>query len=430
MPDEGSDGSHDHAVRLSLFGAPGSNTNLGVGALMHGVMAAARAVRPDVEFTVFDQGRGVRPSSVTDTDGRVHGFRYVGAHYSRRLYRPENYLTMAATIPIGGRGNPGMRAVLASDAVLDISGGDSFSDIYGVHRFRMITAPKMLALRARRPLVLLPQTYGPFQSRATAGAARRIVAAAAQAWARDADSYEALRELAGDGFDPQRHRQGVDVAFLLPARRPTAMSEDLTAALATVPRPVGVNVSGLLWSSGNSFGLRADYRRTMLALVRDLVRRGHRVLIVPHVLGQRPGGEADNVAARELVDRLAPEVAARVSMVDSFEDASTAKGVIAQCSFFVGTRMHSTIAALSSAVPAVGLAYSHKYRGVFASVGRADAVLDLRAMDSGEVAQAVKDAQGHSQEWREDLARRVPTIQQRARDQMRTILGVVDAPQQ
>jgi polysaccharide pyruvyl transferase WcaK-like protein len=208
------------------------------------------------------------------------------------------------------------------------------------------------------------------------------------------------------------------------------MSEDLTAALATVPRPVGVNVSGLLWSSGNSFGLRADYRRTMLALVRDLVRRGHRVLIVPHVLGQRPGGEADNVAARELVDRLAPEVAARVSMVDSFEDASTAKGVIAQCSFFVGTRMHSTIAALSSAVPAVGLAYSHKYRGVFASVGRADAVLDLRAMDSGEVVQAVKDAQGHSQEWREDLARRVPTIQQRARDQMRTILGVVDAPQQ
>ena len=36
---------------------------------------------------------------------------------------------------------------------------------------------------------------------------------AAMCWARDARSFETLKELLGDYFDPQRHRCGVDVAF-------------------------------------------------------------------------------------------------------------------------------------------------------------------------------------------------------------------------
>mgnify|MGYP001402473369 CR=1 FL=1 len=63
----------------------------------------------------------------------------------------------------------------ASDAhaVLDISGGDSFTDLYGPWRFRAILAPKQIAIRARKPLIMLPQTIGPFESKAAVAAARR-----------------------------------------------------------------------------------------------------------------------------------------------------------------------------------------------------------------------------------------------------------------
>ena len=70
---------------------------------------------------------------------------------------------------VGCYGNPVVRTVADSDLVLDVSGGDSFTDLYGAARFRQIIAPKQIALATGRPLVLLPQTYGPF-SRATSRA--------------------------------------------------------------------------------------------------------------------------------------------------------------------------------------------------------------------------------------------------------------------
>jgi polysaccharide pyruvyl transferase WcaK-like protein len=44
--------------------------------------------------------------------------------------------------------------------------------------------------------------------------------------------------------------------------------------------------------------------------------------------------------------------------------------------------MHACIAALSQEVPAVGLAYSDKFAGVFESAGVGAAVIDLRTCDA------------------------------------------------
>ena len=45
------------------------------------------------------------------------------------------------------------------------------------------------------------------------------------------------------------------------------------------------------------------------------------------------------------------------------------KYLIGQCDFFVGSRMHSCIAAVSQCVPAVSIAYSDKFIGVMATLG-------------------------------------------------------------
>jgi len=54
------------------------------------------------------------------------------------------------------------------------SGGDSFADLYGDWRFSAITAPIALALVMELPLVLLPQTYGPFSTAETRRRAREL----------------------------------------------------------------------------------------------------------------------------------------------------------------------------------------------------------------------------------------------------------------
>ena len=330
-------------LHLSLFGAPGTNSNLGLDALMRGTVAAVVAAVPDARFTVFDHHLGVRPGRLP-VGGTTADVTHVGARLSRRVTRPESYAAMRASLLVGGRRNAGARAVLDSAAVLDVSGGDSFSDLYGRHRFRKVCAPKQLALSARRPLVLLPQTYGPFAERRTAHRARALVLGAAQAWARDEDSFAALRELLGTAFDPSRHHLGVDLAVLLePAG---ALPDDLAAVLADGPPPVGVNVSGLLWHDATPFGLRADYRRAVHEVVVGLVRRGERVLLVPHVLGD--GDESDVRAAAALRSGLPDDVQERVRTLERLPDAARAKAVIAACSWLLGARMPGTLAALSS----------------------------------------------------------------------------------
>lgn len=58
-------------------------------------------------------------------------------------------------------------------------------------------------------------------------------------------------------------------------------------------------------------------------------------------------------------------------------DQHEMKALIGRCDFFMGSRMHACIAAISQCVPALGFAYSRKFRGMFASIGMEELVADL-----------------------------------------------------
>ena len=210
---------NDPVGAVCLFGVAAGHRNLGVGALRAAAAAELLKREPACRITVFDEGWGQRPGRVL-VAGRWVPVELCGVRNSRRLHRRESYLNMRLSAALGGLGNPGLARIDAADAVFDISGGDSFSDIYGEHRFRTVAWPKRLAVLRRRPLVLLPQTYGPFRSPRLRAEAAGLLRAAAMAWARDDDSYQAMLELLGDDADPARHRPGVDVAFALEPREP------------------------------------------------------------------------------------------------------------------------------------------------------------------------------------------------------------------
>ena len=65
------------------------------------------------------------------------------------------------------------------------------------------------------------------------------------------------------------------------------------------------------------------------------------------------------------------------------------KWLISQLDWFCGTRMHATIAALSSGVPVSAIAYSAKVQGVFETCGQGDAVADARTLPGPDVVEVV-----------------------------------------
>jgi len=377
---------------ICLFGAAPDTGNLGVSALCHSVVGGIAQYLPGAEITVFDYGRGLRTRRLNYGSG-VAEVQCCGGSNSRRLWRRDTLWNIRLSAWFGGLGSAAVRCLRECDAILDISGGDSFTDLYGSRRFRGMSLTKLIALELGKPLVLLPQTYGPYQSSRALRLAGRIVRRATMAFARDPRSFEVLCDLAGADCDSDRYLESVDVAFALQARRPEAPLPARASDWLDGNRDeevVGLNVSGLIWNEPEAakarFGLRADYRATILGLIEHILRSSSaRVLLVPHVLVPPGHFESDVGACADAKRRLGAWAQSRVEVIPAEYDACEMKWIIGRTNWFCGTRMHSAIAALSSGVPTSAIAYSIKTKGVFETCDQGQWVADPRRVDTTSI---------------------------------------------
>lgn len=277
-------------------------------------------------------------------------------------------------------------AVRGCDLVCDIGAGDSFSDIYGLHRFAFQVLSKTIVLAAGRPLILAPQTVGPFRRPAAARIARVLMRRCRAVAVRDEQSLAWVNGACA----ATRTVLSTDVAFRLPY---DSVRHDENRI------HVGLNVSGLLFNGGydrrNMFGLRMDYP----ALVRSLIARfcardDCQLHLIGHVISDRQGIEDDQRVAR-LLAREFPGVV----VAPGFRTPSEAKSYLAGMDFFCGSRMHACIAALSAGVPILPLAYSPKFQGLFGSLGYLHCA-DCRTDTTQTVIDKVMQAFEHRSELR------------------------------
>ena len=265
------------------------------------------------------------------------------------------------------------------DFVLDISGGDSFADIYGAKRFMFNAMAKSAVIASGKPLILSPQTIGPFGRPWARAAARFLMMRAAAVVTRDGLSTAYARSLSIANV-----LEATDVAFRLPYTPPAAFPAPGGGAKVKV----GINFSGLLLNGGytgnNMFALKTDYRELVqLLMTRFLARPGCEVHLVSHVISTGIPVEDDYRVACAIAGRFPQAVVA-----PRFEHPSEAKSYIAGLDFFCGSRMHACIAAFSSGVPVVPMSYSRKFSGLFGTLGYGH-VADCREKSAAEIADLV-----------------------------------------
>jgi colanic acid/amylovoran biosynthesis protein len=407
-----------------LNAAPGTG-NQGVSALcLSAVDGLAR--RGATGIAIHDHGRGHRRQTWT-LSGRQVDVNLIGLSHIRRPWRGDCLRTVRTMAWLGGAGNPAARVIANSRVILDVSGGDSFTDLYGEKRFRAMVLSKQLALDNGLPLVLLPQTLGPFRDPGRRAEAAAILRAAHGVWLRDAQSHALLQDMLGDDFDASRHHLGVDMAVLLPRAQPASVLPSTIAAWLAPGRgfPVaGLNVSGLLCHDPDAaraqFGLAARHTDQTEAAARAALESDPemRLLLVSHV--QRPDGdpESDGTAAEALRARLARDYGERVQVLPETLSAMELKGVISRLDWFAGARMHATIAGFSSGVPTLGLGYSDKAAGVFEQCGIGAHVADLRRLDADAVGAAVRASLDMRSRTQAALAVSLPGVLARAEAQM------------
>lgn len=240
------------------------------------------------------------------------------------------------------------------DLVFDIGEGDSFADIYGLKRFLIFSLNKYFAIRSKVPLIIAPQTIGPFKRNLTSKIAGYLMRKSNAVYVRDHKSSDYLNKM------NVNHGEVTDVAFLLPYD-----SQSLH------PNSVGINVSGLLWNGGytqnNQFNLSVDYQALVLSIVCGFIERGKTVYLVGHVISDSDSIE-DDYRTLEIIKNTYFDSEPLVQLAPKFDGPIQAKSFISSLVFFTGSRMHATIAAVSSGVATIPLAYSRKFSGVFGTI--------------------------------------------------------------
>lgn len=416
---------------LLYAGAAPDTGNLGVSALCRAVVSNLLQLDSELNIYILGHGKRLESNAYDAGEGRCH---ILGAKLSNRVWEPSSLHNIRHTIKLGSLASSTARLFRQANALLDISGGDSFTDLYGQKRFDAVTLPKKIAIENNIPLILLPQTYGPFENPAILNDSKEIVKRASAAYARDRYSFEIMKEMLGDEFDPSRHQEAVDVAFLLPTSNdqmlidkrllPADYEAESTREIA------GINVSGLIYNqpdkASSQYGITLDYPKVLQDLVCHIAETSDAdIWLVPHVLAPDGHFESDSFACNRLKESLPKAVSERVSVIKGDYDQCDIKGVIAKTSWFTGTRMHATIASLSSQVPTAAVAYSGKFRGVFASAGQEAMALDARALTTESLTAGLIDSWTRRAEIRAQLQEAIPALKQRTLSQFDDIYRII-----
>jgi polysaccharide pyruvyl transferase WcaK-like protein len=212
-----------------------------------------------------------------------------------------------------------------------------------------------------------------------------------------------------------------DVAFSLEAVKPEPFELDSLPSRPASGKVIGLNVNGLMYNGGytrnNMFGLKMRYTEFLPELIRALLaEHAGELWLVPHTYAKDGDVESDNECSKKLMEKLPPVLRARIRIVNREYDPHQLKWIIGQCGFFVGSRMHSCIAALSQGVPCVGVAYSGKFDGVFNSVGLAGWVVDGRVSEANSAVKRIVELYRQREGVKKQLLRRAGAAREQLKE--------------
>ena len=424
--------------KVCLLGAAFETKNMGVGALAAGTIKSILNAYPHADISLLDYGK----ESITyefPIDGTSVPVKLVNIRFSKKLFLKNNIvilLLLAVLLKIIPSNkmrsrvllnNPCLKHIEESNLIISIAGGDSFSDIYGLANFLYVTLPQIVILLMGKNLILMPQTLGPYYGRIAKAMAIYILNHAITVYSRDYASLQEIKALPGVKNDTGRLKFCYDVGFILDPVKPENIN---IAGLHKQGKDrscvVGFNVSGLLCMGGytrdNMFGFRLDYGKLVYEIIDYLIKEKNAVvMLVPHVFGSEEHAESDSSACQKIYSDLKGEYGDSLALVQGTYDQNGIKYIIGMSDFFIGSRMHACIAALSQNIPAVSIAYSKKFKGLMDTVDMGDYVADPREMNEKEILALIGRAYDERPAIRKKLEEKMPEVKERISNLFREI---------
>lgn len=252
-----------------------------------------------------------------------------------------------------------IRSLLSCDIIFDVTMGDSFSDIYSENYYNYLIRQKKLAEFLCSNYILLPQTYGPFNTKKSERKAIKVLKKAKKIYCRD----ELSKEILENKFNIKNIELASDMAFVLP------YNSNIYSLEQNTKKKLGINVSGLLYKGGfnssNQFNLGLDYKNYIEKIIEYFSNNAqYEIHLIPHVIDLSENSNDDDYKTCKMLQQKYKNCI----LAPAFNTPIEAKSYISNMNIFIGSRMHSTIAAFSSGVITIPVSYSRKFEGLFNSL--------------------------------------------------------------
>jgi polysaccharide pyruvyl transferase WcaK-like protein len=289
---------------------------------------------------------------------------------------------------LGGRVLPGevadeFGAIAAADLVVSLGGGYLHGGVGLGHDLSVgfLLLPMWLANRFGVPVVLGPQSYGPFPTRFQHTAIRRVLSRAYAVSTREDISRGMLLEA---GVPESVLRRDVDSAFAFSG----GSERDWRGELGI---PADAPLLVMTMRVYLAPAAQAEYERRMAEAVSRILENDESryVVLAPQVTCEFQEDD-DRLVNRRVAARVE---SGRLLMVDDASvDHRDVFGLYGSADLTIATRFHSAIFSLSQGVPCVVLSYANKGLGIMRDLGFAEWVSDMATAEADWLVARVETA--------------------------------------
>ena len=312
--------------------------------------------------------------------------------------------------------NPVIRAIRNADTVFDM-GGITFSDGREIYLpFNVITI--LPAILMNRRVIKLSQAMGPFSNALNRSAAAWILPRVHRIYARGDRTMAHLKETGLTNIAP-----ATDLAFALEA--PLADRTKAVSRFDNDRKTAGIAPSSVVYKYCKNRGI--DYIDVMIRFVKALQQDFNlNVVLIPHSIKKETRRLKNNdLPVIRLIERGAGP-SPWLQVIDDDLEIMEMRSLIAGCDYFVASRFHSMISALSEKVPLIVVGWGHKYLEVLEQFDLSEFAVDYRQLNFNTISDTFRRVLREEKKIREQIDRKLPEIVRSSRNQFHEIFSIID----
>lgn len=238
----------------------------------------------------------------------------------------------------------GLITYSAVEAIFDAS-GFAYSDQWGPMKSEIMAKLSKRWKRQGKKIILLPQAFGPFETRSVKDAFLRVLDDVNLVFARDSISYDHLINLYGHSSHIQK---APDFTNLVKGQVPEYFN-------TTSKQPCIIPNQRMLDKTSGS--VQSNYLSFLETCTECFIEMGMEPFILIHE-------KYDHELGLHIQDKFGQSVKVIVEPNPLY-----IKGILSSCYVVVSSRFHGLISALSQGVPCLATGWSHKYRMLFEDYG-------------------------------------------------------------